>query len=68
MFDQAHGRSWASFARSLKQPYLTSITRNSNPTDKPEVDGALILLPRLAISAPFYGYLKLLKLDRSERS
>ena len=25
--------------------YLTSITRNSNLTDKPEVDGALILLP-----------------------
>ena len=29
----------------VKQPYLTSITRNSNSTDKPEVDGALILLP-----------------------
>ena len=28
----------------VKQLYLTSITRNSNPTDKPEVDGALILL------------------------
>ena len=28
----------------VKQPYLTSITRNSNSTDKPEVDGALILL------------------------
>ena len=25
-----------------KQPYLTSITRNSKTTDKPEVDGALI--------------------------
>ena len=31
----------------VKQPYLTSITRNSNSTDKPEVDGALILLPPL---------------------
>ena len=31
----------------VKQPYLTSITRNSNSTDKPEVDGALILLPSL---------------------
>ena len=29
----------------VKQPYLTSITRKSNSTDKPEVDGALILLP-----------------------
>ena len=29
----------------VKQPYLTSITRDSNSTDKPEVDGALILLP-----------------------
>ena len=51
----------------VKQPYLTSITRNSNSTNKPEVDGALILLP-LSISAPFYGYLKLLKLHRTERS
>ena len=29
----------------VKQPYLTLITRNNNSTDKPEVDGALILLP-----------------------
>ena len=27
--------------------YLTSITRNSNLTDKPEIDGTLILLPTL---------------------
>ena len=33
--------------QKAKQPYLTSITRNSNSTDKPEVDGALILLPPL---------------------
>ena len=46
-----------------KRPYLTSITRNSNSTDKPEVDVALILIYSLLyISAPFYGYLKLLKL------
>ena len=32
-------------------------------TDKPEVDGARILFP---ISAPFYGYLKLLKLHKLE--
>ena len=31
-------------------------TRNSNSTDKPEVDGALILLPPLH-QCPFYGYL-----------
>ena len=30
-----------------KQLYLTSITRNSNSTDKHNVDGALILLPLL---------------------
>ena len=29
----------------VKQPYLTSITRNSNSTDKPDVDVTLILLP-----------------------
>ena len=34
-------------AEDVKQSYLTSITRNSNSTDKPEVDGALILLPPL---------------------
>ena len=51
-----------------KQPYLTSITRNSNPTDKPEVDGALILLPPRHQCSVFYGYLKLLKLHRTERS
>ena len=34
-------------------------------TDKPEEDGARILFP---ISAPFYGYLKLLKLHRLEKS
>ena len=30
-----------------KQPYLASVTRNSNSTEKPKVDGALILLPPL---------------------
>ena len=40
---------------------LTLITRNSNSTDKPEVDSVLILLPPLhQTGAPFYGYLKLL--------
>ena len=34
-------------------------------TDKPEVDGSRILFP---ISAPFYGYLKLLKLHKLEKS
>ena len=47
---------------SATRPHLTSITRKSNSTNKPEADGALILLPALTISAPFYGYLKLLKL------
>ena len=51
----------------VKQPYLMSITCNSNSTDKPEVNSALILLP-LYISAPFYRYLKLLKSHRTERS
>ena len=27
----------------VKSPYFTSIVRNSHPTNKPEVDGALIL-------------------------
>ena len=31
----------------VKQPYFTSITRDSNSTDKLEVDGALILPPSL---------------------
>ena len=31
----------------IKQPYFTSRTRNSNSTDKLEVDGALILPPSL---------------------
>ena len=31
----------------VKQPYFTSITRDSNSTDKLKVDGALILLPSL---------------------
>ena len=31
----------------VKQLYLTSITRNSNSTDKPDAGGALILLPPL---------------------
>ena len=37
----------SSQVKSSQEPYLTSITRNSNSTDKPEVDGALILLPPL---------------------
>ena len=40
-------QSKAKAKQKAKQPYLTSITRNSNSTDKPEVDGALILLPPL---------------------
>ena len=42
------GHDWSYRVKSkvkVKQPYLMSITRNSNSTDKPEVDGALILLP-----------------------
>ena len=31
----------------MKQPYFTSIARDSNSTDKLEVDGALILPPSL---------------------
>ena len=38
-------RSMHLVKKKAKQPYLTSITRNSNSTDKLEVDGALILLP-----------------------
>ena len=53
--------------KQSKATYLTSITRNTNSTDKPEVDGALILIP-VSISTPFYGNLKLLKLLRTERS
>ena len=33
--------------KKVKQPYLKSITRNSNSTDKLDVDGALNLLPPL---------------------
>ena len=44
----------------VESPYLTSITRNSNSTDKPEVDGALILLPSLHQCSDL-RYLKLIK-------
>ena len=37
-----------------------SVARNSHLTNKPEADGALIF-NLLSISAPFYGYLKLLE-------
>ena len=33
--------------KKVKQPYFTSITRDSNSTDKLEVDGTLILPPSL---------------------
>ena len=41
-----------------------SVAQNSHLTNKPEANGVLILPlppPTLCISAPFYGYLKLLK-------
>ena len=43
-----------------KSPYFTSVARNGHLTNNTEADGALIL-PPLSISAPFNGYLKLLK-------
>ena len=46
-------------------PYFPSATRNRTSTDRAKASGALILPPSpplsLSISAPFYGYLKLLK-------
>ena len=46
----------------LKSPYFTSVTQHSHVTNKPEADGALS-----ALSAPFYGYLKLLTATRKGR-
>ena len=46
-----------------------SVARNSHLTNKPEANGVLILPlsppSPLSISAPFYGYLKLLKATRT---
>ena len=50
-----------------KSPYFTSVARNGHLTNNTEADGALIL-PPLSISAPFNGYLKLIKAHGKERS
>ena len=44
-----------------------SVARNSHLTNKPVAINARILPPSLSISAPFYGYLKLLKATRKGR-
>ena len=51
----------------IKSPYFLSVARDSHLTNKPVAINARILPPSLSISAPFYGYLKLLKATRKGR-
>ena len=53
----------------VKQPHLTSITRIVTVIQLTNLKSTVrSFYSPLAISAPFYGYLKLLKLHRTERS